>query len=455
MPDPQETAASVSMPRGADDYARYQRMHDFATRLFPVHRSITGEGVRETLAMIAERLPDLQIREMATGTKCFDWVIPEEWNVVDAFVMDRHGRKVVDFQRHNLHLVGYSVPVDTVVSLDELQQHLHSLPDQPDAIPYVTSYYQRRWGFCMSHRDRCKLEPGEYRVVIDATLAPGSLTYGELILPGQEESEVLLSTYVCHPAMANNELSGPVVTTELAQWLMGLSDRRHTYRILFLPETIGSIAYLSLHHTRMRERTIAGYVVTCVGDEGRFTFMPSRRGTTLADRLTELVLNEQVPGYRRASFLQRGSDERQYCSPTMDLPVVSIMRTQYGKYPEYHTSLDDLRLITPSGLGGSFELIRRCIQALERNYAYRATTHCEPQLGKRGLYPTLSTRESGAQVRDMMNVWVYCDGERDLVEISRITNIPFDDCHAYAQTLHAAGLLARVEKPVPTSARKL
>jgi len=299
----------------------------------------------------------------------------------------------------------------------------------------------RRWGFCLAHAERELLAEGRYRVVIDSTLEPGSLTYGEVILPGREESEILLSTYVCHPSMANNELSGPVVTTALAEWLASLTDRRFTYRIVFVPETIGSIVYLSRHIASMKRNTISGFVVTCVGDDRAYTLLSSRHGDTLADRTAKLVMSRHAPGHASYSYLERGSDERQYCSPGVDLPVVSIMRSGYNSYPEYHTSLDDLSFVSPEGLAGGYEAIRKCIELLEKNQVYRATTLCEPQLGKRGLYPTLGTRGSGYTVRSMTNVFAYADGTLDLVDIATRIGLSADEAIAIAAQLERAGLI--------------
>lgn len=417
-------------------------MYGMLCRLFPICRSITGNGVRQTLRIIAEELPGLKIFEVPSGTQAFDWVVPPEWNVQDAYVLDPDGNKIIDFAASNLHLVGYSIPAHLKVSLDELQQHLYSLPDQPDAIPYVTSYYHQHWGFCVTHRQRALItKEGEYTVVIESELKDGHLTYGELRIPGEREEEVLLSTYVCHPSMANNELSGPTVTTFLAKWLSSQS-RKYGYRIVFIPETIGSIVYLSQHLAELQRRVIAGYNVACVGDDRSYSFLPSRQGDSLADRAALHVLKQLHPDFIRYTYLDRGSDERQYCAPGVDLPVASVMRSKYGAYPEYHTSLDDLTLVTPSGLQGSYEALRRCVECIEADERLVVTVLCEPQLGRRGLYPTVSTKQTSTQVRDMMNLITYCDGTRTLLEIAEQVNVPMWNLFPLVELLKGQGLLA-------------
>jgi aminopeptidase-like protein len=417
-----------------------EQMHAFASALFPICRSITGAGVRATLSAISEQLPGLVIHSVPSGTKSFDWTVPEEWNISGAQLTGPGGAKIVDFADHNLHVVGYSEPVDRALTLDELQPHLYSLPDQPELIPYVTSYYQRRWGFCLTHAQRQNLVPGEYRAVIRSTLAPGCLNYGELIIPGSSDKEVFLSTYVCHPSMANNELSGPAVTTWLAKWVRS-APRRYTYRIVFIPETIGSIVYLSRNLAAMKASIIAGFNISCVGDERCYSFLPSRNGNTLSDRVAIRVLEAIDPGYIRYSFLDRGSDERQYCAPGVDLPVSSLMRSKYGEYPEYHTSGDDLKLVTPRGLEGAYLALQQCLELIESNRVYRATVLCEPQLGKRGLYPTISTKASNTRVQTMMNLLAYCDGSMDLLEVARTIAATPLECAEIAAELVRHGLL--------------
>ena len=415
-----------------------------AEELFPINRSLTGDGVRQTLKVLQRKVPELQIHEVLSGTNCFDWTVPKEWRVSEAWIEDPNGQRIVDFNDCNLHLVGYSTPVNESMSLDQLQKHLYSLPDQPDAIPYVTSYYKERWGFCITERQRQSLQPGEYKVRVDSELFDGSLTYGELILPGECNDEIFISTYVCHPSMANNELSGPCVSIHLAEWIKTI-PRRYSYRFVFVPETIGSICYLSQHHETLKQRVIAGFNLSCIGDDRAYSYLPSRNESTLSDEIAQHVLQHTDVNYDRYSFLERGSDERQYCSPGIDLPIASLMRSKYGTYPEYHTSLDDLTVISPTGLFGGFLVAARCVQGIESNVTLKATSSCEPQLGRRGLYPDLSVKGGADHVREMMNLLAYCDGDRTLLEIANKINAPIWQIQKHVDALIGAGVIEVVD----------
>jgi aminopeptidase-like protein len=401
-----------------------QAIYNWAKEIFPFPRSLTGEGVRKTLQFFKKILPELQIHEVPTGTQCFDWTVPQEWNVQAAFVADEAGNKVIDFAQNNLHLMGYSEPVDKLMSFGELDKNLYSLPEKPEAIPYVTSYYKRNWGFCLQDSLRKKLQKDlkkNYRVVIQSTLKDGNLTYGEVFLKGTSTREVVLSTYICHPSMANNEISGPCVATAIADWIKKeLPTRRLSYRVLFLPETIGSIYYISKNLEALRTNVEAGFVLSCLGDNRHYSYVASRYGNNLADKIALRVLKEHAPSFKKYSFLERGSDERQYCSPGVDLPFTTLCRSKFGEYPEYHTSLDNLDFISAEGLQGSFDLFKKIVEVLEKNKRYKSKVFCEPQLGKRGLYPSISTRESNLKVRQMMNFLAYCDGTNDLSEIAQL-----------------------------------
>lgn len=405
--------------------------YNLAKELFPICRSITGNGVRQTLQILQRELPELTVHEVPSGTQVFDWTVPKEWNISDAWVKDKDGRKVIDFAESNLHVMGYSTPVHKTVTLEELMGVVYTEPDQPEVIPYVTSYYKERYGFCISESQKQQMllnyaPDDKFQVCIDSTLEDGSLTYGELLLSGKIEQEVFFSTYICHPSLANNELSGPCVTTALARWLCSLLDRKYSYRFIFIPETIGSITYLSRNYKELKKRMIAGFNLTCVGDDRSYSYMPSAYGNTLADKVLQNVLSFHYPDYKKYSFLISGSDERRFNAPGIDLPVVGFSRSLYSKYPEYHTSADNLLLISPSGLQGSFDVMTKCVTALEWNEKYCMRCLCEPQLGKRGLYPTVSRKGQYEEVFKLKNMIAYFNGKNDLIDVSNIIGVPVE-----------------------------
>ena len=419
-------------------------IYSWAKDLFPICRSITGPGVRETLSYIKRIIPELEIHEIKTGTKVFDWEIPNEWIIRDAFILDEAGNKIIDFKKNNLHVVNYSEPVDKFLNLDELNAHLYSLPDQPTAIPYITSYYEKRWGFCINEDFRKSLKPGSYQAYIDSDIRPGVLNYADVIIPGQSDKEIFFSTYICHPSMANNELSGPVVATALIKWLTSFKEKpRYTYRFIFVPETIGSITYLAKNIDYLKEHVIAGFNLTCLGDDRCFSFVPSRNGDTLADKVALHVLGNIDTNYIKYTWLDRGSDERQYCAPGVDLPVVNMMRSKHGTFPEYHTSLDDLKFVTPTGLEGGFQIHKNAIKILENNMIVKSTVLGEPQLGKRGLRPQVGEKTNADKVMTLMNILSYCDGKMTILEIADIINESFNNIYPIIEKLVEHGLLTK------------
>lgn len=403
-----------------------QIMYDLAARMFPICRSITGNGFRESLNIIREIAPEIEVHEVPSGTQVFDWTVPNEWNCTGGGIYTLGGEKVIDFEDSNLHILGYSTPVDLVISRDELLEHVYTQPEQPNWIPYVTSYYKERWGFCMSENQKKTLKDDQYHVVIKSTLAPGSLTYGDLIIPGETDEEIFFSTYLCHPSMANNELSGPVLQAELIKFVRQMKHRRYSYRFVFIPETIGSITYCSQNLDILKKNVKAGFVLSCVGDDRTYSYIETKYADTLADRVIQNVLRFHYPEFESYSFLKRGSDERQYNSAGVDLPVCGFCRSKYGVYPEYHTSADNMDLISPEGLQGAYDVMIKVINALENNYHYRMQCKCEPQLGKRGLYPTISQKGTYGDVRSMTDFIAYADGRNDLIEISNLIGRPTD-----------------------------
>ncbi|GIK57631.1 MAG: peptidase M28 [Chloroflexota bacterium] len=420
-----------------------REMHDLMAELYPICRSITGDGVRQSLAILGRHIP-LQIEEVPSGTAVFDWTIPNEWNIRDAYVKNAAGEKVIDFQQCNLHVLNYSVPIHRRVSLSELQEHLHSLPEHPDWIPYRTSYYRENWGFCLSDRVRQSLPEGEYEVLIDATLAPGHLTYGEYYLPGESEDEILLSCHSCHPSLANDNLAGMAVATFLAKALQE-KQRRYSYRFLFIPGTIGSITWLARNEERVG-RIKHGLVLACVGDPGHLTYKRSRRGNAEIDRAVLHVLQQAARPYNVVDFSPYGYDERQYCSPGFNLAVGSLTRTPHGRYPQYHTSADNLDLVQPEYLADSFATYLAVLDVLEKNKTYLNTNpKCEPQLGKRGLYGALGGLQDTRE-REMVMLWVLnlADGAHTLLDMAERAGARFALVSEVASVLEAHGLLTAV-----------
>ena len=381
-------------------------------------RSLTGHGTRKTLEYLKDINPELNIHSFKSGLKVFDWEIPDEWNIYDAYIEHESGQKFAEFSKNNLHILGYSNACNMEVTLSELLPHIYTQPDQPDVIPYVTSYYEDRWGFCMSENDKQKLPDGKYRVIIDATKGAGSLELADLIINGQSNKEIFFSTYVCHPSMANNELSGPVLSSALIQYIKTkYPNPQYTYRFVFAPETIGSIIYLSEHIQLLKENVICGFNLSCVGDERAYSYIESRMGNTLADSALHAAMID-LDNVKKYSFLDRGSDERQYCAPGVDLPFCGFCRTKYEEFPEYHTSADNFDVVTSEGLEGSFNVMKSIIDAFEMKLYPKIVVKCEPQLGKRGLRPTISQKGHNDNANMRADFIAYSDGKHSLFDIS-------------------------------------
>ena len=430
------------VPNQQDAVAAGREIYALIEELYPICRSITGDGFRTTLQRIRQEIP-LAIHEVPTGTQVFDWTVPREWNIRDAWVKNARGERIIDFRKHNLHVVNYSVPVRRKVSLQELQQHLHSLPEQPDLIPYRTSYYNENWGFCLPHRQRLALQDEEYEVCIDSSLQDGHLTLGEYLVRGSSEEEVLVSCHACHPSLCNDNLSGVCVATHLARHMAGAA-LRYSYRFLFIPGTIGSITWLSLNENKV-EHIRHGLVLTCVGDRGGFTYKKSRRGNAEIDRAFSCLLRQSGKPHTMQEFSPYGYDERQYCSPGFNLPVGCLMRTPHGRFPEYHTSGDNLQLVDSSSLGETFNLCMSVFHLLENNRTYlNLSPRCEPQLGKRGLYGSIGGQDVKASELAMLWVLNYSDGEHSLLDIAERSEMDFQLLVAAAQALSAKHLLQEV-----------
>jgi aminopeptidase-like protein len=423
-------------------------MIGWAKELFPLTRSLTGDGVRKTLAFLREINPELVVHSFATGEQVFDWTVPKEWRIRDAYFEHvDSGQRFAEMAKCNLHVMGYSEPVNRRMEKAELLRHVYTQVDQPDTIPYVTSYYSPRFGFCISENVKQALPDGIYHARIDSELFDGEMLVGEVRLQGASDEEVMFSTYVCHPSMANNELSGPVLATALIKFIKEkFPSPRFSYRFVFGPETIGSLAYLSRNLDLLKARVVCGFNLSCVGDERAYSHVQSRYGNTLADKALRAALRgrENVKTY---SYLERGSDERQYCAPGIDLPVAGFCRSKYGEYPEYHTSDDNFDVVTAAGLQGAFDVMREIVQAFETGLCPVSAIKGEPQLGKRGLYPTLSQKGSYSAVRARMDFLAYADGSNSLFDIAEIIEVPLEVVIQEAALMLQHGLVIAQANP--------
>jgi aminopeptidase-like protein len=440
----QETLETINLPelkKAINSDKIGQEIYKIITDLYPICRSITGNGVRETLSTLKNYIC-LKIYEVPTGTEVFDWEVPKEWNIKDAYIKNLKGERVVDFNKSNLHVLNYSIPVNKVIPWEELKTHLFTLPNYPNRIPYRTSYYKETWGFCLSHEQFLTMQDAEYEVCIDSTLEPGSLTYGEYYLEGESQDEILISCHICHPSLCNDNLSGIAIATLLAKHLSEVSSRRYSYRFLFIPGTIGSITWLALNEHNVH-KIKHGLVLTGVGDSGKFTYKKSRRGNTDIDRVVIHVLESSGQEHQVIDFFPYGYDERQYCSPGFNLPVGCFMRSPHSQYSEYHTSADNLSFVQPEYLADSFSQCLSVLNILENNQTYiNQNPKCEPRLGKRGLYRAMGGH-AGEQVNELALLWVLnlTDGEHTLLDITERSKFSFDVIKKAADALLEAGLL--------------
>ena len=405
-------------------------MIDMAKELYPINRSITGEGLRKTLGLIKKKVP-LKTKFFKSGKKVFDWTIPKEWHIKNAYILDlKNKKKYANFDKNNLHIVGYSQPINKIVSINQLKKHIHIDKKNKTAIPYVTSYYKKTWGFCLSQNELKNIRNQKYRVVIDSYFKNGVMNYGELLLKGKLKKEILFSTYICHPSMANNELSGPVINTALINYVNNLKNKKYSYRFIFVPETIGSIAYINKNLKKLKSKMLAGFIIHCAGDDRKYSFVQTPQKNTFADT----VMKSSFIGLKKQKiyeFKDRSSDERQYCSPGVELPVCSYSRSKAGDkdFPEYHTSLDNFNVVNQRGLEGSFEIFKNVIDALELNSFPKSKNKCEPFLTKKKIYPTISTKNHiKKDLKNLLNVLAYSNGKRSVFEISIILNLELKTC---------------------------
>ena len=435
----------------SDDFEAGRRMYSFAEKIFPYTRSITGEGVRQTLKDLKDYIRpagvELKISSIPSGTNVFDWTVPKEWKIREAYIEDEKGDHIIDMKESNLHVLGYSTPVDEWVDLDELKKHVYVEENQPDVIPYVTSYYKERFGFCMSKNKLDSLKDGRYHMYIDSELFDGVLNYAEAVIPGESDEEIMFSTYFCHPSMADNECSGPALAAELINTIASMDHRRYTYRFVFVPETIGSITYLSQdeHVAYLQKHLKAGFVLSCVGDDNDYSMIHSRYADTYADRVLLNVLRYKEK-HTIYGFEKRGSDERQYNAPGVDLPVVCFCRSKFGEFAEYHTSADNMDFVSPQGFQGAYDAMIEVVNILEKNAYYRMKVLCEPQLGKRGLYSDISRKGIYDTILVQRDVISYCDGKNDLLDLSERIGVPVSDIIEIIDRLKENDLLEKIKE---------
>ena len=420
-----------------------KKLYELGKKLFPINRSITGKGLRQTLAILKKNTPEIKIRHIISNTKVYDWQVPSEWNVKNAYVLDKFNKKIIDFKKNNLHLVGYSVPIKKYLKKNNLLKHIHTSATQKNAIPYVTSYYKKYWGFCLGQIDKTLIKNrykknDKFFVNIDSSFnKKGKLSYGELLIKGDSSKEILISTYICHPSLANNELSGPLVTLKLIKFFLNKKNKK-SIRFLFLPETIGSISYINKNLRNIKKNIVGGYVLTCIGDERNYSYLYSKYKNSISDQAAIKAFKNLNVKFKKYDFLSRGSDERQFNSPNIDLGIGSIMRSKYETYPEYHTSLDNFNLVTEKGLLGGYKIAKAAIlnlmnvkiinnynQKIKKSKNPTVNFLCEPNMGKRGLYPTISKKENNNQdTRNLMNFIQYSDGYNSIKEISKLIRLP-------------------------------
>ena len=424
-----------------------KKIYAFAIHLQKFPRSLTGKGNLQTLNLIKKILKKIKIIKVPSGYNAYDWKVPEEWGFKEAYIKNKKGIKILDVKKNFLHLVNYSIPIKKKISLNELKKHIYTIPERPNAIPYVTSYYKKYWGFCMSHKQKKKLKDKVYDVYINSNFKKGKMVMGEFYLKGKSKKEIFLSSYICHPYMANNEISGPTILTFLLDYFKNKKNY-FSIRAVFLPETIGSIVYLSKNLKKLKKNVIAGFNLSCLGDERSYSYLPSRDGNTLSDRVSKSVLKWLDKNYKKYTGLERGSDERQYCSPGIDLPIASVSKSKFGEYPEYHTSDDDFKkVVTPKGLLQSYEMYIKLIEAIQNNYYPKSKFLCEPKLSKYNLYdpsrkiPSSKQNFKSTITDPIINILTYADGKNSLLDISDKINLPIWELYDICQLLHKKKLI--------------